>query len=57
MMPKIGRYRTRFKAMIYLGLPTPYPYTSNGLTALKYFKILLNHHIDRSYYKPIVNKE
>ena len=37
MISYIGLSVSVFKALIKLALPTPYPYTSNGLTALNYF--------------------
>jgi len=38
MIGYIGLNVSVFKALIKLALLTPYPYPSNGLTALKYFK-------------------
>jgi hypothetical protein len=38
MIYGIGLNVSVFKALIKLALPTPYPYPSNGVTALKYFK-------------------
>ena len=50
MIGYIGLSVSVFKALIKLALPTPYPYTSNGLTALNYFMTILYTENDHTYY-------
>tara|TARA_R100001369_G_C3225650_1_gene151022 strand:+ start:385 stop:537 length:153 start_codon:yes stop_codon:yes gene_type:complete len=50
MIGYIGASVSVFKALIKLALPNPYPYKSNGVTALNYFMTILYHQIDRTYY-------